>query len=107
MVDISIAGRRYAVQCDDGQESRLKRLASYIDHKAADLQRRQPELTEPRTLLLAGLLVTDELFDAYEEIQQLRTRVAEGGKANEAQAAKAMENVAARLEQLAASLQST
>ena len=64
MVDVNLAGRRYSVQCDEGQESRVKRLAAYLDHKAGDLQRRQPELSESRVLLLGSLLVADELFDA-------------------------------------------
>jgi cell division protein ZapA len=107
LVEISIAGRRHAVQCDDGQEARLRRLSAYLDSKATELARATPSLSEARVLLLAGLLVTDELFDAYDELQRLRARVDSRRSEDEEQAAAAIERVAERLERLASALETT
>ncbi|MDF1586715.1 cell division protein ZapA [Geminicoccaceae bacterium 1502E] len=106
MVDITIAGRRHNLQCDEGQETRLKRLSGYIDSKASEVLRRNPQLTEARAMLLTSLLVADELMDAYEEIQQLRTRATLDAKAHEESGVKAMEKIAERLERLAGELES-
>lgn len=101
MVEITVAGRRYQVQCDEGQEGRLKRLAAYLDGKAADVLRSSPTLGEGRTLLLTALLVADELLDAYDEIQQLRGRLGQEARTSEADAARVLERVAERLDELA------
>lgn len=106
MLDITIAGRRHNVQCDEGQETRVRRLAGYIDSKASEVLRSHPQLTEARTLLLTSMLVADELMDAYEEIQQLRTRATLDARAQEEAGAKAMEKIAERLERLAGELES-
>lgn len=107
MVEITVAKRRYQVQCDEGQEARLKRLAAYLDGKASELARQSPQLGEARLLLLAALLVADELFDAYDEIQQLRGRLGQEAREGEADAAKALERVAERLDELARAVATT
>ncbi len=106
-LEVGIAGRRHQVQCDEGEEPRLKKLASYVDDKAGDIARRSPQLTEPRILLLTSLLLADELFDAYQEIQQLRLKGDRAGGAGQDDTARAVERVAERLEQLAAELEKT
>jgi len=100
-VEIHVAGRRYPVQCDDGQEGRLKRLAAYLDGKALEIARASPQLGEGRVLLLAALMITDELFDAYDEVQQLRARLGQEARESEADAARVLERVAERLDELA------
>lgn len=101
MVEITVAGRRYQVQCDEGQEGRLKRLAAFVDGKAGDILRASPQLGEARVLLLAGLVVADELLDAYDEVQQLRGRLGQEARTSEADAARVLERVAERLDELA------
>jgi len=100
-VEITVAGRRYPVQCDEGQEGRLKRIAAFLDGKATEIARGSPQLGEARTLLLAALVVVDELFDAYDEVQQLRSRLGQEARASEEDAAKVLERVAERLDELA------
>ncbi len=104
-LEVGIAGRRHQVHCDDGEEPRLKKLAAYVDDKASDIARRSPQLTEPRVLLLTSLLLADELFDAYQEVQQIRAKAGREGGGDEGETAKAVERVAERLEQLAAALE--
>ena len=65
-VNVQIGGRSYAVACVDGDEPRVTRLAQYIDKKAEDLTGALGQLSEPRLLFMAGLMITDELFELRE-----------------------------------------
>lgn len=63
-VSLSINGRQYDVRCDDGQESRLYQLADYINAKVGDLVSGAGQIGEARLLLMASLMIADELMDA-------------------------------------------
>jgi len=65
-INVQIGGRSYALACRDGEEARLTRLAGHLDRKAADLKGALGSMSEPRLLLMAGILVTDELFELRE-----------------------------------------
>jgi cell division protein ZapA len=106
MVEIQFNGRRHQVQCGDGEEPRLRRLAAYIDSCAGKLAQQHGQLPEAKVLLLTSLLVADELSDAYEEIKRLKAQAAEQDRKVEEEAAQALDRVSARLEQLAATLES-
>ena len=62
-VDVAIAGRRYTLTCREGEADHLRDLAAHLDAKAAELGTALGTLSEPRLLLMAGLLVADELFE--------------------------------------------
>lgn len=68
-VDLRIGGRQYKVACKDGGEDRLRRVAAHVDEKAAIALRSVGSASEERTLLMAALLVAEEL-------EQLRTATA-------------------------------
>jgi cell division protein ZapA len=103
-LDVTINGRRHQLQCADGEEPRLRRLASYIDGRVAELARQHGQVGDARLLVLVGLMIADELSDANEEIKRLRAAASDGARVGERQAAEAMERVASRLEQLATTL---
>jgi cell division protein ZapA len=107
-VDIVINGRRHSLQCEEGQEPRLRRLAAYIDKRVADLSANQGQIGDIRLLLMTALLVADELSDAYDEIKRLRAAVAEtGGDPGDAEAAAVVDKVAERIEHLAGRLEAS
>jgi cell division protein ZapA len=105
MVEIQVNGRRHQVQCGDGEEPRLRRLAAYIDSCAGKLLQQHGQLPEAKVLLLTSLLVADELSDAYEEVKRLKGQLNEQTKRADGEAAQALERVSARLEQLAEALE--
>ena len=105
MVEIQVNGRRHQVQCGDGEEPRLRRLAAYIDSCAGKLVQQHGQLPDAKILLLTSLLVADELSDAYEEIKRLKAQLSDQGKRAEKEAAQALDRVASRLEQLAETLE--
>jgi len=71
-VSVIVNGRTYGVACDDGQEERIRRLAQYIDGKVADFAKSLGQIGDARLILLAGLVVADELAEANEALLRLR-----------------------------------
>ncbi len=63
-IDIVLSNRSYAVQCEDGQEAHLQKLARYVDHKVGELTASLGQVGEARLFLLAALTITDELHEA-------------------------------------------
>jgi cell division protein ZapA len=116
-IDVTINGRKYPVGCDEGQEARLHRLASYIDAKVTELAGAAGPagaVGEARLLVMASLLLADELADTAKEAERLRIEAQQAGRAaerkaadTEAAVASALEKVAARIEAIAVRLEST
>ena len=95
-VSVIINGRKYQVACDDGQEAHLSRLAAYVDKRVGELVAAVGQVGDARLLVMATLLVADELSDAYAELEVLK---ADGADGTERLAAE--ENLGATMETLA------
>jgi len=100
-VTIEVAGRRYDLACRDGEEPQLQRLAMLVDEKAEQARGSVGSNTnETRLLLLAALLLADELNDLRKG-----PRVPLPPDTDSA-LADAVEQLAARVETLAEHLES-
>jgi len=99
-VTIAVGGRQYSLVCGDGEEPQLERLASYVDEKVEALSATLGRISESRMLLMASLLIADELMD-------LKTRISEGGGqiADTGDTEQKLFRLAERLESLAFSLE--
>ena len=108
-VELQINGRTYAVTCDDGQEEHLQKLGSFLSTRVEELVGAIGQVGEARLMLMAGLMVADELSDAYGELEDLRQnqeQVADGSAENpEETAAELLDSVAERIEAIAARLE--
>ena len=62
-VDLTIAGRSYRVGCRPGEEDSLRKAAALVDGKSRDVLAGLGALSEARQLLLASLLIADQLID--------------------------------------------
>ena len=63
-VFVEVAGRTYPLTCRDGEEAHLRLIAGLVDAKASDAQRAVGAgVSETRQMLLAALLLADELND--------------------------------------------
>jgi len=111
-VALDINGRRYEVACDDGQEDRLSRVGHFVDQRVRALARAVGPVSETRLLLMASLMLADEMLDVAEgqpppdglgQTGPAATAPAADPGAEEA-AATALENLAARLERIAVRL---
>ena len=99
-VAVTVNGRSYAVACDDGQEARIRQLAQSLDAKVGGLTARLGQAGESRLLVLAGLVLADELAEAREAL-----KAAQSAADSEAAAAAAgVDALAERIEASAAGL---
>jgi cell division protein ZapA len=73
-VSVPVNGRSFSISCDDGQEARIRGLAQYVDAKIGDFVGRVGQVGEARLLLLAALVIADELSDANDALEQERNR---------------------------------
>jgi len=107
-ISVPVNGRSFTISCDDGQEARIRQLAQCIDAKVAEFVRGLGQVGESRLLLLAALVIADELSDANEELEQERRRMKAAGidavAAAEA-AASGVDGIAERIEAIAARLE--
>jgi len=101
-VTIRINGYAYTVGCEDGQEAHLGRMAAEIEQRINSIKAIGGQSGEARLLMLASLLLADELHD---------TRTALAAKPAPAPAAAPdverrakLRRVAARAEEIAADL---
>lgn len=62
-ISVVVNGRSYAVTCDDGKEEHVLQLAAEIDRRVGQLVAGIGQVGQERLLLLASLLLADELRD--------------------------------------------
>jgi len=107
-VSLMVNDRPYAVTCDDGQEARIRRLGQHVDAKVAEFVQSVGQVGEGRLLLLAALVIADELADANEALRLERSGAhdAEAGATVDA-AATGVHRLAQRVEALAGRLETS
>ena len=112
-VEVTVNGRQYHVACEDGKEEHLLELADYLNRNVAQLVQSIGQVGEARLMLMAGLLIADELFDSRDSIIKMEsefadTKLAAGKAAGEVvnAANTAIDRVALRLDNIAQQLQS-
>lgn len=104
-VHLTINGRSYPVSCEEGQQARLKELAQYLDRKTAEFAGKLGQIGEARLIVLAALVITDELADAQAQLR----RHAAGGTGNGVDTdalSNGLEELAERIEAIAERLES-
>ena len=69
-LEITINVRQYRVSCEDGQEEHLTELAKYFDGKMHGLIEEVGQIGDTSLMVMAGLLIADELSDAKQELDQ-------------------------------------
>lgn len=115
-ITISVNEQNYTLACRDGEEARLGTLGEYVDTKVSELTDSLGQVGEQRTLLMAALLIADELHDAMDRLAKMKSRKPRkkvAGAAddsvqdaeNEARLAAMLSDAAAALEGIAADLE--
>jgi len=82
-VQVTVNGRAYSVACDEGQEAHVARLGSYLEQKVGQLVKAVGQVGDARLLVMASLMITDELVDTDQALTQLKGLVATGTKGGE------------------------
>jgi cell division protein ZapA len=105
-VTVKINGYSYTVGCEDGQEGHLVAMAAQVESRIDSIKALGSSSGEQRLLVLAALLMADELHDTKVEIDTLRGLLAEKTKSKpEAETARKVSKLAARAEQIANGLE--
>jgi cell division protein ZapA len=116
LVNVMVNSRAYTIACDEGEEDHLKELAAHVDAKVRELLESVGQVGDQRLLLMAAVLITDELFEArarmdahaktagdlstqHENLSGQLGRSEESAVAALEAAAKRIENISARLAQ--------
>ena len=71
-VDVSVNGQSYRIACEDGQEDRLVDLAAMVDEKVIGLVNQIGQVGSNRLLVMAALIIADELVDLRNEVGSSR-----------------------------------
>jgi len=69
-IAVKLYGREYQVNCDPGDEDRLKDVVQFVEGKMSAIADRVGNTTEPRLLMLTCLLLADELLDLKRKAEQ-------------------------------------
>ncbi|HVH74150.1 MAG TPA: cell division protein ZapA [Stellaceae bacterium] len=103
-IAVTINGRPFSLACDDGEEARIRRLAQYVERKVAAFVERVGQIGEARLILLAALVIADELAEANARLEAAAAGTAPPGDNGAAagRAAESLVGLAQRLEAIAA-----
>jgi len=99
-VTIRINGYSYTVGCEDGQEEHLQLMAAEIEQRIASIKAIGGQSGEARLLMLAALLLADELHDTRKNAAE----APEPPPKPDAEKRAKLRRLAARAEEIAADL---
>jgi cell division protein ZapA len=70
-VAINFNGRSYRFACGENEVQRLEDVSKYLTAKLEELTRDHGNIGDERLMLMAAIMVADELFDARADIDEL------------------------------------
>lgn len=107
-VTVNVNNRSYVIACEDGKETHVRELAASLDRRVAEIAREVGQVGDARLMVLASLIVLDELAEAQSRtgdpaVQGRLERLSR----MERDAARAIDVLAQRVEAVAARLEAT
>ena len=112
LVEVMVNHREYQIACDAGQEDRLRDLGQMFDKRVQALAKSVGQVGDARLLLMAGLVLADELSNATakasereKEVELLKARFADSTvtlEKTESEIAALLEQASIRIESIAA-----
>lgn len=106
-VSVSINGRQFNIACDAGQEQRVMDLANFVDNRVKEIKQAGAGTNEQHLLVLASIVMADEMFDMRDSAANGNTTSLEGlqiTEADEGQIVTAIDQMASRIEKIAGGL---
>ena len=67
-VTVTIHGRKYRMSCEAGEEAHLERLGEDLDRRVAELREGFGDIGEMQLIVMASIMLSDELAAAREKI---------------------------------------
>ena len=103
---IKINGYAYTVGCEDGQEAHLQEMARQVEQRIDNIKALGGQSGESRLLVLAALLMADELHDQKTLLETLQAELNRQPTA-EAEKQRRLARLADRAEEIAHGLEQT
>jgi cell division protein ZapA len=72
-VTITLNGRTYRLECGEGEEAHLIALAEYFGGHVETMKKKFGQVGDDRLILMAAMMVTDELSELKRQVQELKT----------------------------------
>lgn len=76
-VSVTLNGRTYRLECGESEETHLIALAEYLGSHVDTMKQKFGQVGDDRLILMAALMVTDELWELRRQVQELKTTLAE------------------------------
>ena len=76
-VSVTLNGRTYRLECGEGEETHLIALAEYLGSHVDTMRRKFGQVGDDRLILMASLVVTDELWELRRQMQGMKSTLAE------------------------------
>jgi cell division protein ZapA len=71
-VTITLNARTYRLECGDGEEAHLIALAEYFSSHVETMKKKFGQVGDDRLILMAALMVADELSELKRQVQELK-----------------------------------
>ena len=76
-VSVTLNGRTYRLECGAGEEAHLIALAEYLGSHVDTMKRKFGQVGDDRLILMASLMVTDELWEVRRQMQEVKSAMTE------------------------------
>jgi len=76
-IGVTLNGRTYRLECGEGEEAHLIELAEYLGTHVEDMKRKFGQVGDDRLILMASLVVLDELWELRRQMAQMKIAMAE------------------------------
>ena len=97
-VDVTVNNQNFLIACEDGQEDRLLDLSKIVDDKVVEIAAQVGQLGQTRLLVMAALIIADELVDLRETV---KLTPVQNGDETSASATACIEELSRRIEKIA------
>jgi cell division protein ZapA len=103
-VTVRVGGYSHPVSCEDGQERHLAELAAEVDKRVNSIKAMGGQFGEARLLLLAALLLADEVHDLKLAVEKGHGAAPAATAVDDAKLAERILRIAERIEGIAQGL---
>ena len=76
-VSVTLNGRTYRLECGEGEEAHLIALSEYLGSHVESMKHKFGQVGDDRLILMASLMVTDELWEARRQLQEMTVSMLE------------------------------
>ncbi len=76
-VSVTLNGRTYRLECNNGEEAHLIALSEHLASHVDNLKRKFGQIGDDRLILMAALMVTDELWDMRRVANELKSELSD------------------------------